>query len=84
MLVRPVARVGWFLAGRPRFTTLAGFREKFRKLHEFWESDENPNRSSWSKLFMGKDGWAGVIGGFVSTGVMVYHKPLLTAGSAKE
>lgn len=74
------------LAGTHRFTTLAGFREEFKKLHEFWESDGNPNRGSCSKLFIGREdsATAGVMGGFVPPGVMIYHKTLLTAESAKD
>ena len=57
-----------------------------RRLHEFWVSDHNPQRESCVKLFGGQGSYAsaGVMAGYVPSGVMVSHKVLLTPESPQD
>lgn len=60
--------------------------ELFKRLHDFWVSDENPQQDSCAKLFLGLESHAsaGIMSGFVPTGVMVTHKVLLTTESTQD
>ena len=56
------------------------------RLHEFWVSDRNPQRGSCAKLFVGRGSHAsaGVMAGYVPSGVMVSHKVLLNPESPQD
>lgn len=57
----------------------------FKKLHEFWVSDRNPQQGSCDKSFVGKGSHthAHEAAEFVPTSVMMVKKVRLTAESAK-
>lgn len=50
-------------------------------VHELWTPDENPHKGWCGKFFVGREGYApaGVMAGFVLTGILVMHKMLRMA-----
>lgn len=64
-----------------RLTAKEAFVALFKRLHEFWVSEEvDPQQGSCDKLFVEQESHASAsaIAGFVPTGVVVVHKALLT------
>lgn len=59
-----------------RNLTVHHLRDLIKRLHAYHLSDENPNRSTCSKLFIGRGsgGTIGLMGAFTPSGVMVGHK----------
>lgn len=58
--------------------TVDQLRDLIKRLHAYHLSEENPNRSSCSKIFFGRGSGdtIGVMGAFTPSGVMIGHKVL--------